>query len=327
MDTTTTDTSTFTIPQSPPGSFWFPSASSSVAPEVDSLFHMILWISVFFFILIVAVMTYFVWKYRRRDGVAAEHTSHHNTTLEVTWSVIPSLILVIIFYRGFTGYIDIRTPPPDAYEIQVIAQKWSWSFKYPNGYIDPELHLPVNTPVRFRLESRDVIHSFFVPSFRVKMDCVPGRYTHAWVNATQVGDYVLFCAEYCGTRHSDMLANVYVHESGEFEKWLEKASNFLERMTPEEGGRELYRRRGCIQCHSIDGTAKQGPSFAGTYGTEQPMADGSKVLMDDNYIRESILNPNAKVHAGFRPVMPSFQGQLKEPEIDALIAFIKSLKK
>lgn len=320
------DTPTFTVPNSPPGSFWFPSSSSTVAPMVDDLFYMILWIGVVFFVLIVGVMCGFVWKYRRREGHAPAHSAHHNNTLEVTWSVIPGLILVVIFFRGFTGYIDLRTPPPDAYEIQVIAKKWSWAFRYPNGHIDTELHLPVDTPIKFRLQSDDVIHSFFIPAFRIKMDCVPGRYTSTWAQATEVGEFVLYCAEYCGTRHSDMLANVYVHESGEFEAWLTKAADFLNTMSPEDAGRMLYQRRGCVQCHSIDGTAKQGPTFKDTYGTEQPMADGSLVTVDDNYIRESILNPNAKIRAGFRPVMPTFQGQLKDPEIDALIAFMKSLK-
>ncbi|MDX1967905.1 MAG: cytochrome c oxidase subunit II [Planctomycetaceae bacterium] len=319
-------TQTFTPPSSPPGSFWFPSTSSTVAHNVDDLFYLILWISVVFFVLIVGVMTWFVWQYRRRAGVVAEHTAHHNTTLEVTWSVIPGLILVVIFYEGFTGYLDLRTPPPETYEIQVIAKKWAWAFRYPNGHISDELHLPVDTPVKFRLQSDDVIHSFFVPAFRVKMDCVPGRYTTTWAQATQTGEFVLYCAEYCGTRHSDMLARVVVHESGEFDTWLAKESDFLNTMTPEAAGKLLYQRRGCIQCHSVDGSAKQGPTFQGTYGTQQALADGTTITVDDNYIRESILNPMAKVRGGYRPVMPTFQGQLKDAEIDALIAFMKSLK-
>lgn len=320
------DTETFTPPASPPGTFWFPSSSSNFAGEVDGLFHLILWISIVSFVGIVAAMTWFVWRYRRQPGVAPQHSAHHNTTLEVTWSVIPGLILIVIFYEGFTGYLDLRTPPPDGYEIQVIAKKWSWSFRYPNGHIDSELHLPLDTPVKFRLQSDDVIHSFFVPAFRVKMDCVPGRYTNCWVTPTQTGEYVLYCAEYCGTRHSDMLAKVVVHESGEFETWLAKASDFLNRMTPEAAGKLLVQRRGCVQCHSDDGSAKQGPTFKGTYGTTQSMVSGESVAIDDNYIRESILNPMAKVRGGYRPIMPTFQGQLKDPEIDAIIAYIKSLK-
>lgn len=323
---TDTATTTFTPPQSPPGSFWFPSQSSTIAPEVDGLFHLILWISIVSFVLIIAAMTYLVWIYRRRAGVEPVHSPHHNTTLEVTWSVIPSVILVLIFYQGFTGYLDMRTPPPDAYEIQVIAKKWSWAFRYPNGHIETELHLPVNTPIKFRLQSDDVIHSFFIPAFRIKMDCVPGRYTTSWAQATQTGEFVLYCAEYCGTRHSDMLAKVVVHEPGEFETWLTKASDFLNTMTPEAAGKLLYERRGCLQCHSTDGSAKQGPTFKGTYGTQQALANGTQITVDDNYIRESILNPMAKVRGGFRPIMPTFQGQLKDPEIDAIIAYMKSLK-
>ncbi|WP_010587461.1 cytochrome c oxidase subunit II [Schlesneria paludicola] len=308
------------------GSFWFPAPSSTIAGEIDSLFNFILSLSAFFFVLIVGLMLIFVIKYRRRPGYVQGSAPDHNDTLEIVWSVIPALLSVLIFYRGFVGYLDARTPPAETYEIKVNAKKWSWAFQYPNGYIDNDLHLPVNRAIKLTMTSEDVIHSLFIPAFRTKMDIVPGRYTTMWFNPTREGEFPLLCAEYCGTKHSDMLANVVVHPSGEFERWLEQASNLLATLPPVEAGKILYTRRGCVQCHTLDGTAKVGPSFKASFGTKQSLADGTSVEIEENYIRESILDPLKKVRAGFRPVMPSYKGQLKDPEIDAIIEFIKSLK-
>jgi cytochrome c oxidase subunit 2 len=275
-------------------------------------------------------MLVFVLKYRRVDGREAEKTATHSNSLEAVWSIIPAILVAIIFAWGFWGYMDIRQAPDNSYEIQVYAKKWTWSFEYPNGYIDENLHVPADTPIRLVMSSSDVIHSLYVPSFRLKMDVVPGRYSTTWFNALDPGaeeaEYNLFCAEYCGDQHSTMTAKVVVHPSGEFEKWLEDASNFLDRMTPEEGGQLLYEKRGCIQCHSVDGSAKTGPTFKGTFGTEQSLVSGEKVTIDENYIRESIIDPMAKVRAGYKPVMPPYGAQLKDEEINAIIAYIKSLK-
>lgn len=308
------------------GSFWFPSQSSSVASEVDNLFYFILSLSAFFFVLIVGLMLIFAIRYRKRPGYAHVESPDHNDPLEITWSVIPSLLVILIFFRGFTGYLDLRTPPAETYDIKVIAKKWAWAFEYPNGHIDNELHFPVNRAVKLTMMSEDVIHSLFIPAFRTKMDVVPGRYTTMWFNAIEPGEFQLYCAEYCGTKHSDMLAKVVAHPAGEFEPWLVVASDLFIDHTPVEVGKILYEKRGCIQCHTIDGTAKTGPSFKGSFGTERKLTDGSSVVMDENYIRESILEPLKKIHQGYRPVMPSYKGQLKDKEIDAVIDFIKSLK-
>lgn len=308
------------------GSFWFPMPSSSSAGAVDNLFHFILSLSAFFFVLIVGLMLIFVIRYRRRPGYTQAAASDHNTTLEIVWSVIPGLLTVLIFYRGFTGYLDQRTPPAETYEIKVNAKKWSWAFQYPNGYIDNDLHLPFGRAIKLTMTSEDVIHSVFIPAFRAKMDVVPGRYTSMWFEPTRVGEFPLLCAEYCGQKHSEMLANVVVHPSGEFEKWLETASNLLATLPPVEAGKILYTRRGCAQCHTTDGTARTGPSFKGSFAQNVTFVDGSSAAMDENYIRESILDPLKKVRAGFRPVMPSYKGQLKDAEIDAIAEFIKSLK-
>jgi cytochrome c oxidase subunit 2 len=319
-------------PPHPGGSFWLPVQGSTVAPDVDSLFHFITGISLFFFVLIIGLIVWFLIQYRRRPGVEPQDSPHHNTVLELSWSILPSLLLVVMFYRGFTGYMDMRTPPDGAMEIMVNAKKWSWLFTYPNGWGEPELHVPRDVPVTLVMTSEDVIHSLFIPAFRVKMDVVPGRYTKLWFNATEVGEFTLFCTEYCGTKHSDMLAKVVVHDSvAEYQQWLEKASDPY---TQEDGkprplaevGAMFFNKRGCVQCHSIDGSVKTGPTFKGTFGTTQKLTDGTDVVIDENYVRESILNPMAKVRGGFRPVMPTFQGQLKDQDIGAIIAYLKSLK-
>lgn len=307
------------------GGFWMPEKASSVAREVDFTFQFILWISVFFFVLIVAILILFVARYRRREGVDAEVTATHNMPLEITWSVIPLIIVLFIFYFGFKGFLDMSRAPANAYEVLVTAQKWSWQFTYPNGYTDENLHVPVDRPIRLVMQSQDVIHSLYVPAFRIKRDVVPGRYNKAWFEATVPGEYQIFCAEYCGTGHSDMLAKAIVHRPGEFESWLRKASDFLSTMTPEEGGRKLYKIHGCGQCHSTDGSPLTGPTFQGIFGHQVSLAGGGTVKVDENYIRESILNPAAKVVAGFEPVMPTFQGRLEDKEITAVIQYIKSL--
>lgn len=319
----------FVAPPDPDHGFWFPGQHSTVAADVDWVYFFILWLSVFFFVVIVACMLIFAYIYRRREGHAVEHSSHHNTPLEVTWSVLPGILLVFIFYWGFTGYMDMRTPPPNPYEIQVTAKKWDWTFSYPNGEPSPTLHVPVNTPVELTMTSTDVIHSLFIPAFRVKMDVVPGRYNKMWFEATQTGTYQLYCTEYCGTKHSDMLSTVVVHEQAEFDAWLDDLANIVKRLPPVEAGEYLFRTRGCTQCHNVtpEGASNpQCPNIFGMFGETHAMADGQQVLVDENYIRESILQPNAKVRAGFRPVMSSYQGLLRDEEISAIIAYIKSLK-
>ncbi len=319
-------------------SLWFRDTASTGAASSDWLFYAILWISIFFFVLIVGLMIVFMARYYARPGYTAEYSPSHSNTLEVTWSIIPIILVMWIFVTGAIGYLDMRTPPGNAYEIQVIAKKWNWSFVYPNGYIDSDLHVPIDQPVKLIMSSEDVLHSLFIPAFRVKMDCVPGRYSSVWFQANQVarpddgdgvnmadeGGFDLFCAEYCGQAHSSMRTKVIVHESGKFKPWLEKAMVWDEGESPVARGEQIYKKRGCSQCHSLDGAAGTGPSFMGTFGTEQGTSTGV-VTVDENYVRESVLNPMAKIRDGFKGVMPSYQGQLKENEIAALIWFLKSL--
>lgn len=321
---------------------WFRDPGSTGAAAVDHLFYVILWICVFFFVLIVGLMIAFIARYYARPGHTAEHTPHHDNRLEAAWSIFPALITVYIFGAGFIGYLDLRTPPDNSYEIQVVAKKWNWSFVYPNGLIRPNLHVPVDQPVRLVMYSDDVLHSLFIPAFRVKMDIVPGRYSTLWFNATtptgefdedleakgtgeDENGYDLFCTEYCGQGHSAMIAKVIVHESGTFENWLEKATIIDPETSPVDLGRSLWMNRGCKQCHSIDGKKGTGPTYKDTFGTEQK-TDKGMVTVDENYLRESILNPMAKIRDGYKGVMPSYQGQLKEAELAALIWFHKSRK-
>jgi cytochrome c oxidase subunit 2 len=308
-------------------SFWLPPQVSTTAPGVDRVFYFIFWIAVIFFVLIVVLMVVFIFRYRRRrhDEKASEEAPTHSTPLELTWSIIPLILVIAIFYAGFKGFLDLSVVPANSYEIQVTGQRWKWLFTYPNGHVDENLHVPVDTPVKLVLTSEDVIHSLFVPEFRIKKDAVPGRYSTAWFRATSAGEYQVFCAEYCGTSHSDMLALVVVHEPGDFEQWLRQAADFLSELPPAEAGSKLYMQRGCAQCHSIDGKGGIGPTFKDVYGTRRLLTDGSEVQVDENYIRQSILEPQSQIVAGFEPVMPTYAGRLRDQEITLLIAFIKSL--
>lgn len=303
---------------------WMPVQASDVAADVDWVFYMIYWISVFFFVLIVGLGTFFIIRYRgSRDGEATG-TMHHNTPLEVTWTVIPLLIVIAIFWWGFEVYINQQTPPDNALQVDVIAQKWSWAFRYSNGAQDSELHVPIDRDVVLTMRSEDVIHSFYVPEFRVKQDVVPGRYTKIWFRPIKEGRFKILCAEYCGTSHSDMVSDVVVQDLGSFQKYLQDL-NTLEGPLHERG-EQLVSRLGCKSCHNIDTSEDNtGPPLGNLWMKEHQMSDGSMVVADQNYIRESILNPGAKIVAGYEGVMPSFQGRISDEEIDYIIEYIKFL--
>lgn len=332
------------------GTLWMPVQASTIAPEIDWIFYYIYWISVFFTALIVGVMIFFVMRYRHRKGVwDGEKSASHGVLLEITWSVIPFLLTIVMWWKGIDTFMHAETVPPpgQSLEIKVTGRQWMWNFKYDNGLsLDNELHIPAGEPVTFIMKSDDVIHSFSVPAWRVKKDVVPGRYTKVWVDATIPGEFALFCTEYCGLDHSRMLSRVVVHPTEDmmddlrakgvdltgvqtFEDWYEQASeDFLkiyEGMTPEEIGETVYTAKACLACHSTDGSARVGPSWKGIWGTQEEMEDGSIVTVDENYIRESILDPNAKWVKGYKGGMTSYQGMVTDEEIDGIIAYIKSL--
>lgn len=315
------------VPAQLTSSYWLPEPNSTFAPEVDGLFMFIFWLSVFFFVLIVGLGIYFALKYRRVGTTeVVVPSSSHNTALEATWSLIPTALIFVIFGWGFVGFVDMRTPPENAYEVQVNAKKWAWNFTYPGGLQDSDLHLPVDQPTILTMTSDDVIHSLFIPAFRAKMDVVPGRYNKLWFHPTKTGENVLFCTEYCGREHSGMNRKVFVYEEGGVEKKLAEIQETMDKMDPAELGKITFTKSGCMQCHSIDGSKKVGPSFLGLFGTTHDITTGEKITVDENYIRESILEPMAKIAAGYNPQMPSYKGQLREKQIEGLIAYIKSLK-
>jgi cytochrome c oxidase subunit 2 len=307
--------------------FWMPVQGSTGAVVVDRIFSLVLWVSVFFFVLIVSLMVFFVLRYRRREGrEEATPSPRHNTVLELTWTAIPILIVIVIFIWGFRAFLDLNVPPANAYEVLVTGQKWKWLFTYPNGHVDEDLHVPVDTPVSLVMTSEDVIHGFYVPAFRLKRDVIPGRYVKLWFRAVKRGEYQIYCTQYCGTGHSDMWAKVVVHEPGGFERWLEEAGNFLKTMSPAQAGEHLYRTRGCAQCHTLDGAASTGPSWKGLFGSKLPLQDGRVIIADENYLRTCIVNPTENVPAGFQPVMPTFKGRLTDQEITAIIGFMKTMR-
>jgi cytochrome c oxidase subunit II len=307
---------------------WMPRQSSTVAPAMDDLFYVIFYICLFFLVGITIAMLVMVYKYHDKEG--GNHnpkpSPHHNFALEVTWSVIPLILVIVIFWVGYKGYLDLRTPPAGAYNINVTAQQWSWAFSYPNGWVDPVLHVPQDTPIELTMASQDVLHALFVPDFRIKQDIVPGRYTKLWFQANQPGEHHLFCAEYCGKDHSIMVSKVIVHEPGGYETWLDNTANDPSNETA-VGGEKFYNTRGCKQCHSIDGTTNTGPTWKGLFGHEVKLADGSTVVADENYIRESIIDPQAKVVAGYQPVMPTYKGSIKDKQITGIIEYMKTLAK
>lgn len=309
------------------GSFWLPKATSTTAKDVDWAFDVVLWIDVLFFVGIVGAMCWFAYKYQRRKEGEKTSTVDHNTTLEVVWTVLPTILLGVLFVAGLRGFAHALVAPAEAMEIKVTGAKWFWTFTYPNGYVTTnELVVPKDRPVKLLMSSQDVVHSFFIPEFRIKQDAVPGQYTTMWFNATEAKEVVVECAEYCGTSHSDMLGKIIVKPQAEFQDWLDKAANEGAGKSPAEYGQILYTKKNCFTCHSTDGSKIVGPSFKGIFGRQEALESGATVTVDENYIRESILEPNAKIVKGYPASMPTYKGTLKDKEIDALIAYLKSVK-
>jgi cytochrome c oxidase subunit 2 len=301
-----------------------PQDASTYAHNVDWVFYFIYWSSAIAFILIMAAMVIMVVRYRRRPGHEAQPSPAHSTAMEMTWTLVPSVVFVMIFYWGFQGFMNMSHAPDNAYEIHVNAVQWNWNFVYPNGVSTNELHVPVNRPIRLILQSNDVIHSIFVPAFRMKKDIVPGRYNTIWFQATKTGDFPLYCAEYCGTGHSVMRSKAVVHTTGSFKQWLVEASEWVTKMPPAEAGKKLYTDKGCVQCHSFDGSARVGPSFKDIFRKSgRVLKSGKTLVADANYIHNSIINPQADIVAGYDAVMPRLN--VTDQEITAIIEWMKTL--
>jgi len=328
-------------------SFWLPSQGSQVAAETDVHFYFIYWLNVFFFVGISGVLVYFCWKYRRQtpDQKPLPAPSH-NTTLELVWSILPTLVCIALFYVGFVVYQDLIEPPKDTFKINVVGQKWSWNFKYPRSGLDSGniLHVPANTPIELTMTSIDVIHCVYLPVFRTKKDVVPGRYSKLWFNAqvppgtTTPVEHHIFCAEYCGTSHSEMWGKLIVHPTMEdFKKWEQEEIKRIDLLPPVQLGKLIWERKGCKGCHSIDGTAGTGPTFKGLWGMtkEDHLTKNYSTgvtrptVVDENYLRDSINEPNSEIRDKYPSPspMPSFKGQLSDKQINGVIEFLKTIGK
>jgi cytochrome c oxidase subunit 2 len=307
----------------------FPENASSVAGEVDALTLAWVAVSAFFIVLISLVILFFFMRYRRRRrGEVGETTELRTLPVEITWSVIPLIIALGMFAWGVKVFFVTARPPADAVEYWVTGKQWMWKVQHPEGVREINtLHVPVGQPVRLTMTSEDVIHSFFIPAFRVKADVLPGRYTTVWFKPTKPGRYHLFCAEYCGAEHSVMGGWVEVLEPEEYERWLETGQTGP---TMRASGEELFQQLACNTCHLLDapptGVKPRAPSLMDLFGAQVALAGGRAVTADETYIRESIVNPQAKVVAGWQPIMPTFKGQVTEEQLNALVAYIKTLK-
>lgn len=358
-------------------------AATETAKDTDWMFMALWWFCVVWFVLLMGLMTYFVVKYRRRPGRIAPNSASHNGPLEVAWTIVPTIFLVIMFFMGMRGYMDKMVAPGDALELRLTGYKWSWDLEYPNGVkmgksIDPVVlgsqpipvfYVPAETPIRLRMNSIDVLHAFWIPDFRIKQDLVPNRYTSLWFKAEAPAangkvhpaslaeaqalrdryplnkalpdftddravlagvpfeDHIVYCAEYCGTEHSEMWAIIRVVPYDGYQKWMSYIAKKTRPSDPVELGKLVYKSR-CASCHSVDGSKNTGPTWLDTYGAEHEMTDGSKVLVDENYIRQSIRMPAARIVKGYPNGMSVFsEGIVSEDEVNGVIAYMKTISK
>jgi cytochrome c oxidase subunit 2 len=301
----------------------FPPNASSVATEMDLLYAFIVAVSAFFTVLVVVLLTFFAVKYRRKhpDDVGAD--IHGSLVLEIIWTFIPFVLSMIMFAWGASLFYRLSRPPKGAMEVTVVGKQWMWKVEHEEGVREiNELHVPLGRDVRVTIGSEDVIHDFAIPAFRVRMDAVPGKLTTLWFQATQTGEFRIYCDQYCGTRHSAMIGMVYVMAPQDYAAWVDAGRST---MTPVAMGAALFTQFQCSTCHKPDRTGR-GPSLVGIAGQTIALGDGRSVVADDTYLRESILNPQAKVVQGYQPIMPVFQGLMTEEQVLQLVAYIKSLK-
>jgi cytochrome c oxidase subunit II len=302
-----------------------PEQASTFAPHVDALYAYLLLITIFFSTLITALIIFFAVKYRRRRPDEVPRPIAGSMVLELSWTIIPLMIAMTIFVWGASTYFKAYRAPQQAMEVYVVGKQWMWKFQHQTGQREiNELHVPVGARVKLTMTTEDVIHSLYVPAFRIKQDVVPGRYQQIWFEATKPGKYYLFCAEYCGTNHSGMGGYVYVMEPTAYQQWLAGGTGAESAAAQ---GQKLFQERGCASCHQVEAGGQQGrgPTLFGLFGKKQAIQGDGEVTVDEAYIRESVLNPQAKLVAGFQPIMPTFQGQVSEEQILQLVAYIRSL--
>lgn len=305
--------------------FWLPPPSSTIASEVDMVWWFIQIICTVCFIGIIGTMLYFVRKYGRDKQPYPTSQTHGSFAIEFAWSAIPAVLLLVMFVMGFSTYMKLQVPPSETYDVRVFARQWGWTFKYPGGTQSDKLVVPAGKAVKLTMSSADVLHSLYIADFRVKQDVLPNRYSVIWFQADEPGVHDLTCTEYCGKDHSRMVKRVEVLPPNEFQDWIDSGGG-LGDLDPVALGEALYKQYACSACHSLDGTNMVGPTFKGLWGKQEPLADGTSVLVDENYIRESIYQPAAKIVKGFAPTMTPFLGVIPEAQIDPIIAFIKAQK-
>lgn len=315
----------------------FPEQASTFADQVDALYFVLIGLSLLFAVTIPFVILFFIIRYHRSQKADRSHPPHGSLKLELTWSIIPFFMAMGIFFWSAWVYLDMTRMPPDAIEVYVIGKRWMWHAQHPNGKRENnELHVPVGQPVKLIMTSQDVIHSFYVPEFRVKQDVLPGRYTTMWFEATRAGEYNLFCTEYCGTDHSRMIGRVVALPLSEYQRWLNvdtlvvaapdvpagdsATTAGMEPMA--QAGEQLFTSQGCVSCHA---NAAIAPPLEGLFGSEVPLEDGTTVTADENYIRTAILRPAEQLHAGYPPVMPTYEGVLTPDQVNQLVEYIKSI--
>ena len=294
-----------------------------MAPRVDSLYFFLIGLTAFFSLLIAGLILAYAIKFRRRTPDAIGAVIHGGLMLEITWSVIPLLITMVLFVWGASVFFAMSRPPDETLNVYVVGKQWMWKFQHLDGQREiNELHVPVGRPVKLIMTSEDVIHDVFVPAFRVKADVLPGRYTNIWFEPTKPGTYHLFCAEYCGTRHSGMVGQVVVMEPNDYQTWLSGGAG---EGSLASAGQKLFNDLACNTCHRPDAQGR-GPVLQNLFGKTVELASGERVVADEAYIRESILNPQAKITVGYQPIMPTFQGLVTEEGLLELIEYVKSLK-
>jgi cytochrome c oxidase subunit 2 len=300
----------------------FPAEASGIAPYVDALYFFLVLMTIFGTAFVAILLLVFSVRYRREKNPIATQIEG-STLLEATWTIIPLAIFLVTFVWGALLYFRIYDPPANAMNIYIVGKQWMWKAEHPGGQHEINaLHVPMGKPIQLTMISQDVFHSFSIPDFRIKREVIPGRYSTVWFEATQVGTYHLFCTQYCGTQHSGMVGEVTVMTPADYKKWLEQSNSG---QSLAQNGERLYASMGCNSCHNGTAAAR-GPSLAGVYGSKLTLTDGRQILVDDAYLRNSILNPSEHVTAGFAPIMPTYQGQISEDGLIDLVEFIKNMQ-
>ncbi len=300
-----------------------------LAEKVNSAFLLVLIISVVLLVLVTSFMVYFAVKYRASKNPVAQNVKEP-LMLEIAWTVIPTILVSIIFYVGWSNFVSMREVPENAMPVKVNSRMWSWQFVYENGRKSDALIVPAGTPVKLNMTSDDVIHSLFIPDFKIKEDLVPGLETTLWFSADEPGEHIILCAEYCGTGHSAMTSKVIVMDKNEFQEWYELEEKGHEMLPGADLDiAELLEDNGCLDCHSTDGSEIVGPTFKGIYGRNTIVVSDNKeleIIIDEEYLKKSILDPEADVVKGYPDVMPSFEGEVSQKEIEMIIQYLKSIK-